>query len=172
MPVHSDRRETQQSAKRGPPLRGCRRKPLGQRRLAWTGNQPALHKAPCREASCGNHGCPRRVVVKELAADSARHGWPLRFGGNGNRPEAAFPLRQRPYQCRTLGANCSAVAAALHVNPRDNGAIATQKRGGNAEAGVSGLGKGKRRAGRIHQRLIFWVHQKNLVGRENWYYPS
>jgi hypothetical protein len=39
---HSDRRETQQSAKRGPPLRGCRRKPLGRRRIAWTGYQPAL----------------------------------------------------------------------------------------------------------------------------------
>ena len=72
MPSHSDRRETQQSAKRGPPLPegqfilsgwlasqpkgGCPWKPLGQRRVAGTGNQPALHDAPCREASSGNHG--------------------------------------------------------------------------------------------------------------------
>jgi len=56
MSMHGDRRTTLRSAKSGPPLRGCRRKPLGLRRLAGTGNQPALRKTPCREASSGNHG--------------------------------------------------------------------------------------------------------------------
>jgi hypothetical protein len=74
--MHSDpkgpRLATRKWAKSGPPLWGCLRKPLGRtgetvprtvsalsggqgdlprRRLAGPGNQPALRKAPCREAS-------------------------------------------------------------------------------------------------------------------------
>jgi hypothetical protein len=56
MPLHSDRRMTLQSAKRGPPLRGCYWKPLGQRYVACPGNQPGLRAVPCREASSSNHG--------------------------------------------------------------------------------------------------------------------
>ena len=56
MRAYSDRQATPLWAKIGPPLWGCRRKPLGQRRVAWTGNQPALHNAPCRRASCDNPG--------------------------------------------------------------------------------------------------------------------
>ena len=60
MPKHRDSNAlwlaTLRWAKFGPPRRGCRMKPLGQRPLAWTDYRSALRKAPCRDASCGNHG--------------------------------------------------------------------------------------------------------------------
>ena len=56
MPLHRDRRETSQSAKRGPPLRGCLGTPLGLRRGACPDNQSGLRHASCRGACQGNHG--------------------------------------------------------------------------------------------------------------------
>ncbi len=55
MQMYSDRRMTQQSAKRGPPRRGHPEKPAGVRRKISTGNQPARHLAPTRRASPDDH---------------------------------------------------------------------------------------------------------------------
>ena len=55
MPLHSDRRGTQQWAKKGPLQRGCLGKPAGQRRTACTGHQPGPRAAPSRRTSQDNH---------------------------------------------------------------------------------------------------------------------
>ena len=43
---------------------------------AWKGNQPALHKVPCREASCVNHGDPD-WSENALAPDDCKVGYPF-----------------------------------------------------------------------------------------------
>ena len=60
MPLHRERRATQKSVKSGPPLRGRPEKPPRGRRKSCTGNHPALHLAPTRRASPGDHGVQTR----------------------------------------------------------------------------------------------------------------
>ena len=104
MPLHRDRRTTQQSGKSGPPLRGRPEKPAGLRRGACTGHQPALRPAPRQRTSPVDHGAAiwsQGALVKifvdvAVSLDQARRDvlFDVCYVGTGEQVCKAWALRK------------------------------------------------------------------------------